>query len=263
MLNQVVVSHSYDLDRPVLEIRNAIVRFGGLTALDGVSLTVLPRQIKAIIGPNGAGKTTLFNAITGAVKLVAGKIFLRDKDITGLPPYRISRLGVSRIFQITNVFPDMTVRENVWLGFNARRRCPWSPLSDANKLSSTEEVDELCNMVGLGQKVGVLAGTLSHGDQRLLEIAIALSLDPQLLLLDEPTRGVSPNEVGVIQSVIQNIAKEKTVLMIEHNMSTVLEIADSVVVMDRGKVLVEGCPHEIVEDERVREAYLAAPPVSR
>lgn len=256
MVEQLATSSPCGPERPALEIRNAVVRFGGLTALDGVSLDVFPRQIKAIIGPNGAGKTTLFNAITGAVKLVAGQILLWGQDITTLPSYKVSRLGISRIFQITNVFPDMTVRDNVWLGFNARRRYAWNPFSSAEKLFNSE-ISRLCELVGLADKLEVSAGTLPHGDQRLLEIAIALSLDPQVVLLDEPTQGVSPDEVARIHSVIRNIGKEKTVLMIEHNMSTVLEIADVVAVMDRGRVLLQGRPHEIIEDKRVREAYLA------
>jgi branched-chain amino acid transport system ATP-binding protein len=213
-------------------------------------------DLRAIIGPNGAGKTTLFNVITGAIRPSGGSVFFAGRDISGLPPHQITRLGLSRSFQLTNIFPELTVRENVWLGVNARKRAPWYPFTSTTERAVSEELERLCIKVGLAEKMDANAGSLSHGDQRLLEIAIALSLNPRLLLLDEPTQGVSPQEVEVINGVIRDIAKTRGVMLIEHNMATVLNVANVVTVLHYGKIIVEGTPAEVIEDPRVQEVYL-------
>lgn len=241
----------------LLETFELVVRFGGVTALNGVTLKVPRGDLRAIIGPNGAGKTTLFNAITGAIRPTGGRILFEGRDISGLPPHVISRLGLSRSFQLTNVFPELTVLENVWLGFNARAKVPWHPFARAKEHAGiSAEVDRLCTQVGLADKMDVTASSLSHGDQRLLEIAIALSLDPQLLLLDEPTQGVSPQEVEVINGVIREIGRSRGVMLIEHNMATVVKVAQVVTVLHYGQIIAEGTPTEVIEDPKVQEVYL-------
>ncbi len=250
-------------DGPLLETSNLVVRFGGMTALNGVNFTLQHMDLRAIIGPNGAGKTTLFNVITGAIKPTEGHVFFAGRDISGLPPHRISRLGLSRSFQLTNIFPELTVQENVWLGINARKKAPWHPFTSGKERAVvSEELGRLCIDVGLADKMDANAGSLSHGDQRLLEIAIALSLNPRLLLLDEPTQGVSPQEVEVINGVIRDIAKTRGVMLIEHNMATVLNVAHVVTVLHYGKIIAEGTPAEVIEDPRVQEVYLGTARVS-
>ena len=152
-------------------------------------------EVRGIIGPNGAGKTTLFNVITGELKPSSGRIFLKGEDVTDLPPYAICRKGLSRTFQLTLVFPEMTVLESVWIGVNSRSRHPWNPVAVAGKIGGAgEKTEELCQRVGLWEKRNELACNLSYGDQKVLEIAMALSTEPSVLLLDEPTQGVSPKE---------------------------------------------------------------------
>ena len=240
-----------------LEIRDLVVRFGGITALAGVSLDVFPGELRAVIGPNGAGKTTLFNAVTGLVRPSGGRVLLRGQDVTGLPPHQVCRRGVSRTFQITNIFPELSVGQNVWLGVNAGVRMPWNPLVRADQADRVaRRAAALCGLVGLGDKMNEPAANLSHGDQRLLEIAIALSPDPEILLLDEPTQGVSPGEAERVMSLISAIAASKVVLLIEHNMGVVLKIARFVTVLDHGRVIAEGAPAAVVEDRNVQAVYL-------
>lgn len=251
------LGQSKDRETPILETEDLIVRFGGMTALDRVGLKVQRGELRAIIGPNGAGKTTLFNAITGAVKPSGGRIRLSGKDITEAPPHEVCRLGIARTFQITNIFSELTVSENVWLGINAQARVPWNPVVRAGRLAAiSDKVKRLRDLVGLGNKGDAVASNLSHGDQRLLEIAIALSLDPQVLLLDEPTQGVSPHEVEHINGVIRSIAESRTVLLIDHNMATVLDVAQRITVLHHGEIITEGSPSQIIADKKVQEVYL-------
>jgi branched-chain amino acid transport system permease protein len=243
--------------QPILETFDIVVKFGGMTALDGVNLRVLTGELRAIIGPNGAGKTTLFNTITGAVKPSSGRVLLRGKNITDFQPHEICRGGVARTFQIPNIFSELSVKENVWLGVNSKAKVPWSPIARAGQLSTISyEVERLCEMMGLIDKIHATAGSLSHGDQRLLEIAVALSLDPDILLLDEPTQGVDPREVENMNKVVRGIAERKTVLVIDHNMATVLDIAQTITVLDHGRIIAEGVPSDIIADKRVQEVYL-------
>ena len=242
---------------PILRIVDLVVKFGENAAVDGVNIEIFRGELRALIGANGAGKTTLLNAISGAVKSSQGKVIFRGEDISGLPPHLICRKGIARTFQLPNVMPGLTVRENVWLGINTRSKTPWQPFKKAEQFTGTaERVEVLCQLVGLKNNMGELAGNLSHGDQKLLEIAIAMSLDGSLLLLDEPTQGVSPNEIEKFIAVVADVAKKKTVVMIEHNMDVVLEISDKVTVLDHGKVIAENSPLQVIEDERVRRVYL-------
>ncbi len=242
---------------PVLAVEDLAVRFGGVTALDGVTLAVGPGEIRAIIGPNGAGKTTLFNAVTGAVRPARGRVRLRGRDITGAPPFRIARLGLARTFQLTSIFPELTVAANAWLGMNARTDRPWHPFARPGRDgAAAARTRELLAGLGLADRLEEPAGDLSHADQRVVEIAIALSLDPDVLLLDEPTQGVSPHEAGRLVTLVAGLAPAKTVLVIEHNVEVVLRLATTVTVLDRGRVLAEGAPAAIMADRRVREVYL-------
>ncbi|UCD80623.1 MAG: ABC transporter ATP-binding protein [Desulfobacterales bacterium] len=248
---------SVSLGEPVLETRDLWVQFGGLVALKRVNIKINRGELRALIGPNGAGKTTFFNAVTGLVKPTRGEVIFEGRNIVSLPPHKICRQGLSRSFQLTSVFPELTVFENVWLGLNARNKVPWNPLTRiGSRDDSREKVKSLCEMVGLRQKLETLAGNISQGDQKLVELAITLSLEPRLVLLDEPTQGVSPHEVKMIIQVVRNIAKSRTVLIIDHNMSTIREVAEIVSVLHYGEIIVEGTPEEVVEDPKVREVYL-------
>jgi len=260
----------------VLEIRGLTKHFGGFAALADVSFTVRQGTLHSIIGPNGAGKTTLFNLLSGVLKPTAGKIFLRGRDITGLPPHRIARLGLGRAFQLTHLFPNLTVLENVRLAVQAQaaagreapgaaglrgRRWParwvmWQPAERVGPF--VERAAEIVDQVGLAGKEQVPAHALSHGDQRKLDLAIALALDPDVLLLDEPTAGVSREEVPAIVAVIERIRREgrRTILLVEHKMEIVLNISDRITVLQHGRFLAEGTPAEIVANPAVQAAYL-------
>ena len=241
----------------LLSVEDLAVRFGGLVALDGVNLKVKPQRLMALIGPNGAGKTTLFNAITGLVKAERGRVMFGGRDLTSLPPHQVCKMGLARSFQLTSIFPELTVFDNVWLGINAQSKTAWHPLSRGGRRGKGgSQVESYCEQTGLQDKLDVLAGNLSHGDQKLLELAITMSLEPRLLLLDEPTQGVSPNEIELINQVIRAISQTRTVLLIDHNMSTVRELAEVVAVLHQGRIIMEGDPIQVILDKRVREVYL-------
>jgi branched-chain amino acid transport system ATP-binding protein len=213
--------------------------------------------VRAIIGPNGAGKTTLFNVITGALRPARGTVRFRGRDITGQPPHRVARLGLARTFQITNIFPELTVGENVWLGVNAGTARPWHPLARPGRdAAAGTRAREVLARLGLADRLDEPAGNLSHADQRVVEMAIALGREPAVLLLDEPTQGVSPDEAERLVALIAALAPATTVLVIEHNVEVVLRLAVTVTVLDHGRVLAEGPPAGIMADRRVREVYL-------
>lgn len=241
----------------LLEIRGLAKRFGGLTAVDGVDLTVAAGERRAVIGPNGAGKTSLFNLITGYMKPDAGQVVFDGHDLTGKPTHRVARAGIGRAFQITSIFPGLTVFENVQLGRLARRGETARAVGRAAGRHA-DEVTEILSDVGLEAHAGVRAGTLSHGDQRALELAISLALEPQLLLLDEPTAGMAPEETRRTMALVRRIADERrlTLLFCEHDMDVVFGTADRVLVMHQGRVLAEGSPDEVRRNARVREVYL-------
>jgi branched-chain amino acid transport system ATP-binding protein len=231
--------------------------FGALRAVDGVDLAVEAGTLHSVIGPNGAGKTTLFNLVTGELSPTAGRITLDGRDITGRPPHAMPRLGIARSFQRNNLFPTLTVAENVWTAAFARLRPGfhlWRPVARFDD-ARTGVVAALAE-VGLAGLAGQKARELSHGDQRLLEVAIALASAPKLLLLDEPTSGLSPEETRRMMELIFTLRGRYTILLIEHKMDLVMRVSDRVTVMYFGSVLAEGVPAEIQSNAEVRRAYL-------
>jgi branched-chain amino acid transport system ATP-binding protein len=231
--------------------------FRGFRAVDGVDLAVVERSIHALVGPNGAGKTTLFNLLTGFLTPTSGRIEVSGRDITGLPPERITRLGVARSFQITSLFPQLTGREHVELALQSRDALGWKFWRSAKLMRRyAGRTDELLDLVALGELADVPADALPYGRKRALELAIALALDPVVLLLDEPTAGMGLEDVDRTVELIGRVREGRTVVLVEHNMSVVGRLADSVTVLQAGRVLVEG-PYETVRtDERVIAAYL-------
>lgn len=243
----------------LLSVAGLRKRFGGLRAIDGVDLDIQPGELRAVIGPNGAGKTTFFNLVTGHFRPDAGSVTFDGADITGLPTYRISRAGIGRAFQITSIFGGLTVHENVRLGIIARRRESARPFGTVEGRHAGE-VRELLDAVGLLPVEHERAGNLSHGDQRALELAISLALEPKLLLLDEPTAGMAPEETERTMRLVRRIADERslTVLFCEHDMEVVFGTADKVLVMHQGKPLAEGTPDEVRTNPEVQRVYLGS-----
>ena len=231
--------------------------FGGFTAVEAVSLAVSAGELKAIIGPNGAGKTTLFNMLSGEIKPSRGCILYRGRDIGRVATHRLAHIGIGRSFQITNVFRNLTVLENVRIAAQAKRHRNYDFASSAASLAETDAVaEDVLATIGLTAYRAALASSLSHGDQRRLEIGIVLATDPELVLLDEPTAGMSREEARSTMALIRDIAARRTVLFIEHNMEFVMGISQSVVVMQSGRIIAEGTPAEIRADPEVRRAYL-------
>jgi branched-chain amino acid transport system ATP-binding protein len=241
----------------LLEVRGLAKRFGGLAAVDGVDLTVAQGERRAVIGPTGAGKTTLFNLITGYIRPDAGTVTFDGGDITGKPTHRVARAGIGRAFQITSIFPGLTVFENVQLGRFARTGETARPVGTAAGRHSAE-VSAILDDVGLLPLSAERAGNLSHGDQRALELAISLALEPKLLLLDEPTAGMAPEETTRTMELVRRIALERslTLLFCEHDMEVVFGTADRVLVMHQGAPLVDGTPEEVRAHPEVRRVYL-------
>lgn len=241
----------------LLETVSVTMCFGGLTALDHVTYSIQKGEVRGIIGPNGAGKTTLFNVITGELKPTSGKIFLRGKDITRFTPHIICQEGLSRTFQLTFIFPEMTVYDSIWVGVNSRARRPWNPIILAHHAADiSQKTQEICHLVGLEEKRNELASNLSYGDQKILEIAMALSTQPSILLLDEPTQGVSPKEADHISEMIEKLSKKMTIILIEHSMDVVLRLCHIITVLNEGRVVAEGSPDEIRKNEEVQRIYL-------
>jgi branched-chain amino acid transport system ATP-binding protein len=208
-----------------------------------------------VIGPNGAGKTTFFNLVTGVIPPTRGRILLAGEDITGLPVHRISQKGIARTVQVTSIFPTLTVAENVWLGVQSRDRL--NPLvRRAGMRRVRERVEAIVALVGLEPAADAEAAELSHGDQRLLEIALALSTEPRLLLLDEPTAGLSAKETRDMVQVVKELSRRQTIVIVEHDMDVVMEVADVITVLHMGKVLAEGPPQATRENPLVQEVYL-------
>jgi branched-chain amino acid transport system ATP-binding protein len=232
------------------------VRFGGLTALNGVDFAVERGEVRAIIGPNGAGKSTFFNCLTGVLRPSSGTIQFAGQDITGLSPDRISQKGIARSYQITNILPNATVLENARIAAQSRRH-GWRLLTHyRSHRDIIDKAEAALDAVGLLHKAGDLAANLSHGEQRTLEIAIALATEPLLLCLDEPTAGMSAAETHGTMQLVRRIAADLTILIVEHDMQVVMELADRVSVFHYGGILAEGRPAEIRENPRVLEVYL-------
>jgi branched-chain amino acid transport system ATP-binding protein len=233
--------------------------FGALRALDRVSLAVAPRERRAIIGPNGAGKTTLFNVITGQLAPTAGRIVLDGARIDGLAPHAVARRGLSRSFQRNNLFPKLAVQENLRLAAAAGAPGSWDLLgSVARRAGPLARAREVAAVVGLSERLAEPAGRLSYGEQRQLEIGVALATAPRLLLLDEPTAGMSPEETARMTRMLESLPREVTLLIIEHDMDVVASLADRVTVLHHGEVLTEGTFAEVKADPRVYDVYLGS-----
>jgi branched-chain amino acid transport system ATP-binding protein len=239
-----------------LRTEDLTVRFGGLTALNQVNFAVGRDEIRAIIGPNGAGKSTFFNCLTGVIRPSSGHILFDGGEITGLPPDRISHKGIARSYQITNILPNATTLENVRIAAQSRRH-GWSLLAHYRAYRDIiAKAEEVLEAVGLLSKANELAANLSHGEQRNLEVGIALATEPQLLCLDEPTAGMSAAETQDTMALVRSIAKNLTILIVEHDMQVVMELAQRITVLHYGEILAEGTPAEIQQNPRVLEVYL-------
>ena len=241
----------------VLETRGVRMAFGGHVVLNDVSLRFAPRRLSAVIGPNGAGKTTCFNLLTGFLRPDAGAILFRGQDITAVPPHRRARLGISRSFQILNLFNDYTVLENVRVAVPAFRRRGFDLWGRAVAESEAEAAAlGIVRLIGLAGREHVQARYLSYGQRRLLEIGVALAGEPEVLLLDEPTSGLGSRPVETLRDLVRRLAADLTIVVIEHDMNFVLSLVEHIVVLHRGTVIVEGSPDAVRENAEVREAYL-------
>lgn len=243
--------------RAVLSARGLTRRFGGFLAVNNVDIDVHHGEIHALIGPNGAGKTTVFNLLTKFLQPTAGRITLMGEDITATPADRVARMGLVRSFQISAVFPHLTVLDNVRVALqrpNGLAHQFWRPLSALDSL--TEKADNLLTTVGLMRERNAMAADLSYGRKRVLEIATTLALDPKVLLLDEPLAGMGQEDIAAIAGLIRTVAKTRAVLMVEHNLSVVADICDRVTVLQRGEILAAGDYETVSRDPQVRTAYM-------
>jgi len=243
----------------VLEVVHVGKRFGSLVAVDDVSLTVERGELRAIIGPNGAGKTTFFNLISGFFPPSSGKIIFDGRDVTAMPAYRRVRAGMARTFQITEIFPELTLYENLQIGAEIAagyRLRPW--ISRAETAAIRRQIDEILDLAGMTGKVDRLVGELAHGDQRVAEIAMALTSRPRLLLLDEPAAGMGDKETFAVTRLIRELHRggAMAIVLIEHDMRVVFGLAARITVLDQGRLLAEGSPQEIAINAAVQQAYL-------
>ncbi|MBN9406405.1 MAG: ABC transporter ATP-binding protein [Burkholderiales bacterium] len=240
----------------IIETRHVDKQFGDFVALKDVSVKIPKGKLTSIIGPNGAGKSTYFNVLSGAFPPTRGTVLFEGKDITGLKPHEYAHLGIAKSFQITNLFPNFTVLENVRIALQAHvsRYSLWRKRESLQGLR--EQALELLSLVGLADRSGGLARELAHGQQRALEIAVALAAKPKLLLMDEPTAGMSPEETKTMMGLILDLVKDRTVVLVEHKMKMVMGISDHVVVLHHGQLLAEGSPDEIRDNETVKAVYL-------
>ncbi|MBC6935505.1 MAG: ABC transporter ATP-binding protein [Chloroflexi bacterium] len=247
------------MDETILEARNLRKQFGGLVAVDDVSLSVKRGSVHSIIGPNGAGKTTFFNLLTGTYKPTRGQVFFKGQEITQVPLHRRAHLGMGRSFQITNIFPNLTVLENVRLAAQAMSRVNFQFFRRAESYTQfTHRALEVLSLVGLVDMADYPANVLPHGGKRKLELAILLAPDPDVLLLDEPTAGMASEQVPELLETINAVRQQgqKTIVLVEHNMNVVMNISDVITVMNLGKLLAEGSPAEISANKTVQSVYL-------
>ncbi len=246
-------------DEPLLQLDGLTKAYGALVAVDNVSMRVADGEVRAVIGPNGAGKTTLFHLVTGVVKPTRGSVRFAGEDITGRPAHVICQKGISRTFQLTSLFPEMSARENAMLAAQARQPRRWHPFGGAEVfLSARERADAAIARLGLTDVAERPAGLLSHGDQRLLEVAMAMAQSPKVLILDEPTQGLSVEETAqTVDTLASFLADSRvTVLLVEHDMEVVFRLAHKITVLHRGGVIADGTPAEVKANARVQEAYL-------
>jgi branched-chain amino acid transport system ATP-binding protein len=244
---------------PLLECKGLVRRFGALVAVDGIDLAVEPGEIRAVIGPNGAGKSTVFNLITSVLKPSAGQVTFAGEDITGMPVHEVAQKGIARTFQLCHIFPALTVRENVRIAAQARDARRWQFLGGGRVLNrSASAADEAIARMRLTRMADATAAMLSHGDQRLLEIAMAIAQKPRLLMLDEPTQGLSIEETGRAVQILKDMLTEGdlSVLLVEHDMEVVFKLADYITVLHRGRVIADGSPAAVRASAEVRSAYL-------
>lgn len=244
------------MSETLLETRGLRVEFGGIHAVDGVDFRMTGQEVRAVIGPNGAGKTTFFNALTGVVRPSAGSIVFDGEDITRLSPRNIARRGLVRTFQITQIFPGLSVRDNIFVAAQARHGVVSPLFSSGMRADITRRTGEAIELLGLGGFADRRVGDLSYGDQRVVELAIAMALDPKLLLLDEPTAGMSPAETDRIAELVRQMRTRVGIVIIEHDMEVVMGVADTISVLDAGRLIAEGPPDAIRRDPHVRAIYL-------
>jgi branched-chain amino acid transport system ATP-binding protein len=243
--------------QPILATRGLTIEFKGFRAVDGIDLTIQPGTIHALIGPNGAGKTTCFNLLTKFLRPTSGSILYKGQDITALQPAEVARLGLVRSFQISAVFPHLTVRENVRIALQRQRGASFDFWRSDRVLNRyNDAADELIEAVGLTDFRAIRAGQLSYGRKRALEIATTLALDPEMLLLDEPLAGMGHEDVERTAGLIRRVAAKRTILMVEHNLSVVAALSDRITVLARGKLLAEGDYATVSQNPQVVEAYM-------
>lgn len=244
-------------DLVIVEGKGISKHFGSLRAVDNVDLKVSKGIIHSIIGPNGAGKTTLFNLLTGFLQVTRGEIFFKGENITNLPPYIISKKGVARSFQITSIFPDLSVHENVRIAAQSREKESYNFLKHFNRLKeASEKADEVLEFIGLIEKREVISKNLSYGESCILDIGIALATNPEVILLDEPMSGLPSGDLQWLIRLVEEISKTLTVILIDHNIDLVISISHMITVLNQGSVIAEGRPDEIQKNEKVQEAYL-------
>jgi branched-chain amino acid transport system ATP-binding protein len=251
----------------VLETRDLTVRFGGHVAVNAVTCRFEPGTLTAIVGPNGAGKTTYFNLISGQIKAASGSVTLDGHNLSGLSASQRTRAGLGRAFQLTNLFPNLSVAENLRLAVQATRPGAHRHGFNLTSIWSThrgliERTDEILTQVALTDKAHLTAASLSHGDQRKLEVALLIALEPKVFMFDEPTAGMSADEAPVILNLIRSLKadRSKVILLVEHKMDVVRELADRIVVLTQGSLVADGEPAEVMASDVVQEAYLGVPP---
>ncbi len=243
--------------QPILETRKLSRDFGALRAVNEVDLKVYPGEIHSIIGPNGAGKTTLFNLLTGFVRPTSGEIFFKGETITHQEPQVISKKGLGRSYQITSVFPELSVHENVRIAAQSRKKESYNFIKHFSRLTEeSKKADRVLEFIGLTDKKETIANNLAYGEKRILDIGIALATDPDVVLLDEPVAGLPPGDLQWMMRLIEQISKTLTVILIDHNIDLVISISHIVTVMNQGSVIAEGRPDDIQRNDKVQEAYL-------
>jgi branched-chain amino acid transport system ATP-binding protein len=245
------------IGKNILEMKDVYKDFEGLEVLFGVNFGIQEGERHAIIGPNGAGKSTIFNLITGRYPVSKGRIFFKGEDVTGASPYKLNRQGLSRSFQITNIFKTMTVFQNVRNAILSRNKIRFNLFSRLDRMAAiNRQTDEILKQIGLLERKEIVSGLLSYGEQRALEIGLTIATMPDLILLDEPTAGMSTEETREAVKLIGKVTEGRTLIIVEHDMEVVFSLADRITVLYYGQVLASGPPEEIRNDQRVKDAYL-------